>query len=125
MSRFEGFGPDVQTWFEGLEANNSREYFTAGRDFFEESTRDQMAALLGELSVKFGGEVKMFRQNRDVRFSPDKSPYQDQHVRRPIWDGDCRPGALRLDLGAGTGRGQRIPRDGARSARSLPRERRR
>ena len=74
MSRFEGFGPDVQTWFEGLEANNSREYFTAGRDFFEESIRDQMAALLGELSAKFGGEVKMFRQNRDVRFSPDNSP---------------------------------------------------
>ena len=76
MSRFEGFGPDVQTWFEGLEANNTREYFTAGRDFFEESIRDQMAALLGELSAKFGGEVKMFRQNRDVRFSPDKSPYK-------------------------------------------------
>jgi hypothetical protein len=33
-----------------------------------------MAALLGELSAKFGGEVKMFRQNRDVRFSPDNSP---------------------------------------------------
>jgi uncharacterized protein (DUF2461 family) len=23
-----------------------------------------------------GGEVKMFRQNRDIRFSPDKSPYK-------------------------------------------------
>lgn len=76
MTRFEGFGPDVQAWFEGLEADNSKEYFTARRDFFEESIRDQMAALLNELSEKFGGEVKMFRQNRDIRFSPDKSPYK-------------------------------------------------
>ena len=35
-----------------------------------------MEALLGELSETFGGEVRMFRQNRDVRFSPDKSPYK-------------------------------------------------
>jgi uncharacterized protein (TIGR02453 family) len=66
----------VQTWFEGLEANNSKEYFAASRDFFEESIRDQMAALLNELGEKFGGDVKMFRQNRDIRFSPDKSPYK-------------------------------------------------
>ena len=76
MTRFEGFGLEVLAWFEGLEADNSKEYFAASRDFFEESIRDQMAALLGELSEKFGGEVKMFRQNRDIRFSPDKSPYK-------------------------------------------------
>jgi uncharacterized protein (TIGR02453 family) len=76
MSKFEGFGPDVPGWFRGLEANNTKEYFTAGRDFFESSIRGQMEALLTELSEKFGGEVKMFRQNRDIRFSPDKSPYK-------------------------------------------------
>jgi uncharacterized protein (TIGR02453 family) len=76
MSKFEGFGPDVPEWFRGLEANNTKEYFTARRDFFESSIRGQMEALLRELSEKFGGEVKMFRQNRDIRFSPDKSPYK-------------------------------------------------
>lgn len=76
MTSFEGFGPKVQEWFEGLEADNSREYFTATRDFFEESIREQMEALLTELSATFGGEVKMFRQNRDIRFSRDKSPYK-------------------------------------------------
>src|SRR5437764_10559168 len=35
-----------------------------------------MEAMLIELSEKFGGEVKMFRQNRDIRFSRDKSPYK-------------------------------------------------
>ena len=76
MTKFEGFGPNVRKWFQGLEADNSREYFVASRDFFEESIRGQMEALLTELSEKFGGEVKMFRQNRDIRFSPDKSPYK-------------------------------------------------
>jgi uncharacterized protein (TIGR02453 family) len=76
MSKFEGFGPGVPEWFRGLEANNTKEYFAARRDFFESSIRGQMEALLTELSEKFGGEVKMFRQNRDIRFSPDKSPYK-------------------------------------------------
>src|SRR5580704_4563667 len=76
MSKFEGFGPGVRRWFQGLEADNSKEYFTAHRDVFEESVRGQMEALLDELAGKFGGEVKMFRHNRDIRFSADKSPYK-------------------------------------------------
>jgi uncharacterized protein (TIGR02453 family) len=76
MTNFQGFGPQVQRWFEGLEADNSREYFAAHRDFFQESIRAQMEALLGELRDEFGGQTKMFRQNRDIRFSPDKSPYK-------------------------------------------------
>jgi uncharacterized protein (TIGR02453 family) len=76
MTKFEGFGPEVPEWFRGLEANNSREYFSARRDFFEASIRGQMEALLSDLSESLGGQVKMFRQNRDIRFSPDKSPYK-------------------------------------------------
>jgi uncharacterized protein (TIGR02453 family) len=76
MTRFQGFGPEVRKWFRGLEADNTKEYFAAHREFFDESVRGQMEALLDELSRKFGGEVKMFRQNRDIRFSPDKSPYK-------------------------------------------------
>jgi uncharacterized protein (TIGR02453 family) len=76
VRKFQGFGPEVRNWFEGLAENNSKEYFAANRDVFEFSIRDQMGALLSELSEKFGGEVKMFRQNRDVRFSADKSPYK-------------------------------------------------
>jgi len=77
MTRFEGFGPQVRAWFTGLEADNSKRYFTANREFFEEAIRDQMAALLSELVEEFGGEVKLFRQNRDIRFSADRSPYKN------------------------------------------------
>ena len=76
MTTFSGFGPKVKRWFEGLEDDNSREYFAAHRDVYEDAVRDQMQALLTELSETVGGQVKLFRQNRDIRFSPDKSPYK-------------------------------------------------
>jgi uncharacterized protein (TIGR02453 family) len=76
MPGFEGFGLEVRDWFRGLEADNSREYFLAHRRLFETSIRGQMEALLTELCLALGGEVKMFRQHRDVRFSVDKSPYK-------------------------------------------------
>jgi uncharacterized protein (TIGR02453 family) len=77
MTTFEGFGPKVRPWFKGLEADNSREYFSSSRDFFEAAIREQMESLLGELAVELGGgDVRMFRQNRDIRFSADKSPYK-------------------------------------------------
>jgi uncharacterized protein (TIGR02453 family) len=76
MTTFSGFGPKVKRWFEGLEADNSREYFAAHRDVYEDAVRDQMQALLLDLSETFGGQVKLFRQHRDIRFSPDKSPYK-------------------------------------------------
>jgi uncharacterized protein (TIGR02453 family) len=76
MTRFGGFSPEVHEWFRGLEADNSKEYFAAHRQFFEDEVRGQMEALLTELGERFGGEVKLFRQNRDIRFSADKSPYK-------------------------------------------------
>ena len=76
MTRFGGFSPGVHEWFRGLEADNSKEYFASHRQFFDDEVRGQMEALLTELGERFGGEVKLFRQNRDVRFSADKSPYK-------------------------------------------------
>jgi len=38
--------------------------------------RGPLEAMLDELADELGGDVKVFRQHRDVRFSPDKSPYK-------------------------------------------------
>jgi uncharacterized protein (TIGR02453 family) len=73
---FEGFPPAAFEWFAGLERDNSRGYFTATRDTYERDVRGALEAMLDELAVEFGGDVRMFRQHRDVRFSPDKSPYK-------------------------------------------------
>ena len=72
---FHGFGPEVFWWFDGLERDNSREYFTRTRDLYEREVRGQLEDLLIELG---GGEVKVFRQHRDLRFSRDKRPYKER-----------------------------------------------
>jgi uncharacterized protein (TIGR02453 family) len=38
--------------------------------------RGPLEAMLFELGDELGGDMKVFRQHRDVRFSPDKSPYK-------------------------------------------------
>ncbi len=55
--------------------NNSREFWASHRDVYEMAVRGPMLALTSELSGEFG-EFKVFRPNRDVRFSADKSPYK-------------------------------------------------
>jgi uncharacterized protein (TIGR02453 family) len=73
---FAGFGAGAVAWFAGLERDNSKAYFEATRAVFERDVRGPFTALLDELSLEFGGEPHVFRQHRDIRFSPDKSPYK-------------------------------------------------
>jgi uncharacterized protein (TIGR02453 family) len=73
---FDGFSREAFAWFAGLERDNSKAYFTATRELYDSDVRGAMVAMLEELSAAFGGEVRVFRQHRDVRFSPDKSPYK-------------------------------------------------
>lgn len=72
---FEGFPPEALTFYEGLEADNSKTYWTANRAVYEEAVRGPMEALTGVLEPEFG-PFKIFRPHRDVRFSKDKSPYK-------------------------------------------------
>ncbi|MGI8804049.1 MAG: DUF2461 domain-containing protein [Solirubrobacteraceae bacterium] len=73
---FAGFPPEAFSWFAGLEADNSRTYFTARRGTYDRAVRGALEAMLEELAGELGGHVKLFRQHRDVRFSSDKSPYK-------------------------------------------------
>jgi uncharacterized protein (TIGR02453 family) len=71
------FGPETFAWFAGLEGDNSKAYFTAHRSTYDNAVRGALEALLEELADELGGgRVKLFRQHRDTRFSPDKSPYK-------------------------------------------------
>jgi uncharacterized protein (TIGR02453 family) len=75
-SDFEGFPAAAFGWFSGLAADNSKQYFTAHREIYDSAVRGPLEAMLDELAEGLGGEVKMFRQHRDIRFSADKSPYK-------------------------------------------------
>ena len=72
---FEGWKGDFVGFFRGLELDNSKRYFEAHRKQFEEDVRGPMLALLAELEPLLG-PGKVFRINRDIRFSADKSPYK-------------------------------------------------
>ena len=76
MSRFDGFGGGACAWFEGIEAENTRDWFHANKPAFEAEIKTPFAALLADAADAFGGEAKVMRQNRDTRFSKDKSPYK-------------------------------------------------
>lgn len=73
---FTGFPRATFAWFSGLEADNSRAWFTAHRETYDNAVHGELEALLEELADELGGRVKLFRQHRDTRFSRDKSPYK-------------------------------------------------
>jgi uncharacterized protein (TIGR02453 family) len=72
---FKGWPPEAIEFYEGLEADNSKAYWQAHKAFYEAEVKGPMDALLAELAPEFG-EGRVFRPNRDVRFSNDKSPYK-------------------------------------------------
>src|SRR3977135_1360109 len=63
--------------FHGLKRDNSKAFFEANRQVYEEQVRQPMEALLAEIERDLGAvdEVKIFRLNRDLRFTPDMRPY--------------------------------------------------
>ena len=72
---FDGWPEEALDFYEGLEADNSKAYWTAHKDVYENAVRAPMLALLADLAKEFG-EGKMFRPYRDTRFAKDKSPYK-------------------------------------------------
>jgi uncharacterized protein (DUF2461 family) len=68
---FVGWPEDCQRFFIGLELDNSKRYFEANRRTYDEAVKGPMVALLASLEADYG-EGKVFRANRDIRFSKDK-----------------------------------------------------
>jgi uncharacterized protein (TIGR02453 family) len=79
-----GFTAKTFAFLEGLAANNDRDWFNDHKSEFKEYGETPFAALLEALTNRLsdadrplsGGKATMFRMNRDVRFSEDKSPYK-------------------------------------------------
>lgn len=79
------FTPASLKFFRQLAAHNEKPWFEAHREEYENEVRAPMRALIEDLNGRFarfapeiGGDPKrsMFRINRDIRFSRDKSPYK-------------------------------------------------
>jgi uncharacterized protein (TIGR02453 family) len=80
------FSAKATKFFAGLERDNSKNYWTANKSIFEDEVKEPMAALVDSLPERFQ-PFKVFRMNRDIRFSLDKSPYKTQHGAAHETDG--------------------------------------
>ncbi|TQS92585.1 DUF2461 domain-containing protein [Arthrobacter sp. TS-15] len=75
MSTFEGIPTAAFRFYAELEENNNREWWLEHKTTYDAEVKQPLVSLLSELEPEFG-PAKIFRPNRDVRFSPDKSPYK-------------------------------------------------
>ena len=82
---FAGFGPGALPFFAGLAANQTRDWFLEHKADYERDVKGPLGSLVHALAFAFAahdipltGDAKrsLFRLNRDVRFSNDKSPYK-------------------------------------------------
>lgn len=83
---FQGWPAEAIEFYEGLEADNTKAYWEQHRSEYESAVKAPMVALLEKLGSEFG-KAKIFRPNRDVRFSTDKSPYKTAIGAVAIRDG--------------------------------------
>src|SRR5690606_19091043 len=94
------FSAQTLAFLKGLSANNNKAWFDAHRADYEAHyiapAKEFVSALgpaLQQLSPGLQAEPRVngsiFRINRDVRFSKDKTPYKD-HLDLWFWEGESR-----------------------------------
>ena len=79
---FTGFPEAALDFYDDLEADNTRSFWTAHADVYATCVRTPMKELADALAEDFG-DAKLFRPHRDVRFSKDKSPYKTYQDMQP------------------------------------------
>jgi uncharacterized protein (TIGR02453 family) len=98
MSKFVGFPREFFSYFEKLKKNNSKEWFENNRKDYEKyvlhPSREfviEMGKKLRRIAPEINAIPKinksLFKINRDVRFSKDKSPYKT-YMGIWLWDGN-------------------------------------
>ncbi len=78
---FAGIPVEALDFYEDLEADNSKSFWTAHKHVYEQSVRAPLESLAAELTPEFGA-AKFFRPYRDVRFSKDKTLYK---THQGVW----------------------------------------
>jgi uncharacterized protein (TIGR02453 family) len=96
---FAGWPRSAFTFYAGLEADNSKAYWTAHRSTFDDDVAAPLEELVAELEPELG-EARIMRPYRDIRFSKDKSVYRTWYGARL---GDAMVGVSAQGLGVGGG----------------------
>ncbi len=72
---FRGWPDAALELYVGLEADNSKAFWQANRAVYDECVKAPFLELSTLIEREFG-PLRMFRPNRDTRFSKDKTPYK-------------------------------------------------
>lgn len=73
--RFEGFPVAALDFYDDLEMDNTKSFWTAHKEVYDAAVKAPIDALAAALEPEFG-PAKVFRPYRDVRFAKDKTPYK-------------------------------------------------
>ena len=90
------FTDDFLNFFYLLSQNNNRDWFNQNRNMYEQEVREPFKVFVGDLVKAIQQDIDsnfellpknaIFRINRDIRFSADKTPYKE-HVGAIITNG--------------------------------------
>ncbi len=72
---FTGFPTAALDFYDDLEMDNTKSFWTAHKETYDTAVKQPMLALTAALQDEFG-PAKIFRPYRDVRFAKDKTPYK-------------------------------------------------
>ncbi|WP_211882560.1 DUF2461 family protein [Pseudarthrobacter albicanus] len=75
MDTFAGIPDAAVQFYAELEHNNNRDCWLEHKAVYDAAVKDPLTQLLAQLEPRFG-DPRLFRPNRDIRFSPDQSPYK-------------------------------------------------
>jgi uncharacterized protein (TIGR02453 family) len=75
MTTFEGIPDAAFRFYSELENNNNRDWWLEHKSVYDSAVNGPLTIMLAALEPQFGA-AKLFRPNRDIRFSADKSPYK-------------------------------------------------
>src|SRR5215469_4576395 len=85
MDRFSGFSAEAMRFLRDLKTHNDRAWFQPRKAIYERELLEPLQLLTADLSaalrkakipIDADPRRAVFRIYRDVRFSPDKSPYK-------------------------------------------------
>ncbi len=83
--KFDSFSTEIKDFFFELKENNNKLWFDEHRNFYEKEIKAKARLFVEELEKIFfnnnlafisNSKNSLFRINRDIRFSKDKSPYK-------------------------------------------------
>ena len=97
---FTGWPTQAIDFYDGLEEDNSKAYWQTHKATYDRCVKGPMEELLAELAGEFG-PGRIFRPNRDIRFSADKSPYKTNMAASFEEGGYVQLSAAGLGVGRG------------------------